>query len=223
MKGLQQQTDSGVVFLTIKHGSLVEERKQPQDGFEPITVKNPRTETESVKFIKRYKAVEALVTKIEWRDTGDQYDQRYQSWRIHLDADGTPCILEIPFQSRASSRFMKLAENIDYSQPVEFRAWHDAKEDKTAFFVGQNGQSVLQKYTRDNPGECPPPVKRGVMGKWNFDDQTEWLHSLMLNVVIPRVDATNAANGAQQPSDASSGENPEYPYDGAPDDETAPF
>jgi hypothetical protein len=187
MKGLQEKSDDGGIFLVIKHGSVCEESKKEREGFNPITVVNPRTNESSVKYIKRYKGVEAMIKKIEWRDTGDQFDQRYMSWKIYMDANGTPCVLEIPFESRVSTRFMKLAENIDFSKPVEFRAWHDAKQDNTAFYVGQGGVSVPQKYTKENPGDCPPPVQR--FNKWNFDDQVEFLHQRMLNVVIPAVQA----------------------------------
>ena len=49
--------------------------------------------------------------------------------------------LSISLNSQIASRFMKTAENIDWSKPVEFRAWHDKQTDppKTAFFIGQDG------------------------------------------------------------------------------------
>lgn len=207
--GLQEKSGGNKVFLVIKHDTLCQESKVERPGFEPVEVTNPQTEERSTKYIKRYGSVAAFITKIEWRDTGEQFDQRYTSWRIHLDMgdDAPRAVLEIPFQSRHSSRFMKLAENIDFKRPVEFRAWYDAKGKSTAFFVGQwenendeKSASVPQKYTRENPNGCPEPVER-LGGKWNFDDQTEFLHARMMDVVIPAVEAAQAGREFQKPDE----------------------
>lgn len=195
MRGLQEKNGARKTFLVIKHNTICEESKTERAGFVPQEVRNPRTDETSVKYIKPYDSVEALISNIEYRDTHDQYEQRYTSWRIHLDAAGTPCVLEIPFQSRISTRFMKLAENIDFTRPVEFRAWRDTRNDSTAFYVGQRENeddeksvSVPQKYTRANPGDCPEPLER-LGGKWDFSDQMEFLHDRMMTVVIPKLQA----------------------------------
>lgn len=190
MKGFQQKTESTGKFFVVKHNCICEESSKERAGFGPVEVMNPQTKEISIKFIRPYDFLEAMVTKIEWRDTGDKYDQRYMSWKIHLNADGESGTLEIPFNSRIGDRFMKMAENIDFAKPVEFRAWRDA-EDKTAFIIKQDGQSVPQLYTKADPGKCPPPVQT-FGGKWNFDGQSQFLHRQMLEVVIPRVEAANS-------------------------------
>lgn len=194
MKGLQEKTSAGTTFLVIKHHSLCEESKTERPGFEQITVYNPRTITPEkplgdpiTKYIKKYAGVEALICKVEWYDTEEKYDQRYQGWKIHLNAAGVPCVLDLPFNSRAAGRFMRLAENLDFSEPVEFSAWYDAKNDATAFNVKQFGKSVQQKYTKDNPGDCPQPEKN-FQGKLNFDKVNEFLYGRMINVVVPTVE-----------------------------------
>lgn len=207
MKGFQQKSENTGKFFVVKHNSVCQESSKAREGYEPVEVVNPQTRETVIKFIKRYDTLEAMVTRIEWRDTENQYDQRYMSWKIHLKADsfrpGQPSetgVLELPFNSRVGSRFMKLAENIDFTKPVEFRAWRDTKTDSTAFLVAQDGKSVPQKYTRDNPGDCPEPVQK-FGGKWNFDDQMEYLHGQMVNVVIPKVEAINANGGRPQYDD----------------------
>lgn len=190
-KGLQKKADSGVIFLAVKHNSLVRESKGPREGFEEIEVDNPRTKEKVKKYIERFSSVEGAVTKIEWYDTEQKYENRYQGWKIHMDANGTPVVLDLPFSSIPASRFMKLAENIDWSKDVEFRAWKDIKRDATAFWVGQNNESVPQKYTRDDPGDCPAPVQN-ARGKWNYDAQMDWLFERMKEVVVPAVQAANA-------------------------------
>lgn len=199
--GLQEKSGGNKIFLAIKHDCICQESKIEREGFEPVKVTNPQTEEESIKFIKRYGGVVALINKIEWRDTGDKYDQRYTSWRIHLDMGDRGAVLELPFQSRHSSRFMKLAENIDYSKPVELRAWYDAKSKSTAFYVGQwksdddeKSVKVDQKYMMGQMGDCPEAKER-LGGKLDFSDQMEFLHERMMQVVIPKLDALTAMNG----------------------------
>ena len=188
MKGLQERTSGNGIFLSIKHHGIVQESKRERDGFEPINITLRSGET-ITKYIKRYSGVEAMIKKIEWYDR--EYDGRpYKGWKIHLDANGTPCVLDIDFNSRQAGRFMKLAENIDFTQPVEFSAWHDTKNDTTAFNVKQNGVSVHQKYTRENPGDLPPPKER-LGGKLDFGDQEDFLFDRMMNFVIPKVQAVS--------------------------------
>lgn len=191
MKGLQKQTESNVVFLAVKHNSLIRESKGPRAGFEEIEVENPRTREKVKKYIERFSSVEGMVTKIEWYDTEQKYENRYQGWKIFMEAKDVPVVLDLPFASIPASRFMKLAENIDWSKPVEFRAWRDLKRDATAFWVGQDNDTVPQKYTAQNPGDCPPPVQNS-RGKWNYDAQMDFLQKRMNEAVIPAVQKANA-------------------------------
>lgn len=224
MRGYVQKQESTGLRLTVKYGSICEISKQPREGFEEIKVPDVSTGEELTKHIRRYDTVEAMITDIEWRDTGKQYAVRFMSWRIHLrNAQGDPAVLELPFKSNASDRFMKLAENIDYARPVEFRAWKDTKgdKDKTAFYVGQRvneadekSVAVPQKYRRGDMGDCPEGVEE--LGEWNFVAQRKFLHGQMINVIIPKVKATvemNQQNGA--------GGSEEDPF--AEDDGTADF
>lgn len=200
MRGYVQKTTDNALRLTVKYDSICEISKQAREGFEDIKVPDVSTGEELTKHIRRYDSIEALITNIEWRDTKQEYAVRFQSWRIHLrNAENQPAILEIPFKSNASDRFMKLAENIDFSRPVEFRAWRDTKSDKakTAFYVGQRANEndeksakVEQKYRMGQMGDCPEGVEE--LDGWNFAAQRKYLHSQMINVVIPRVQAVNA-------------------------------
>jgi len=208
---------SGETRLAAKYFSLCQVSKTPRDGFEAITVQNPQTEDEVTKYVKRYDKVIGYITKIEWRDTEDKYDQQFLSWNIHLDdGEGMKVVLSLDFDSAPSSRFMNLAENIDFTKPVEFSAWRDnsGKAPKTAFAVKQDGQNVPQKYTKDNPGERPAMVKE--LGKWNSRTQMIWLHGRMMNVVIPAVDAANAKREFTSNGSPTTSENDGWDDEGAP-------
>jgi hypothetical protein len=215
MKGLQEKTNDGI-FLHIKHGTICEESKTPKEKFVPVEVTNPRSGQVSTKYIKPYKLVEAMIKRIEWYER--EYDGTpFMGWKLVLDADGVICTLDLPLQSQTATRFMKLAENLDFSVPVEFSAWKTA-DDKTALSVKQNGVQVPQKYTKDNPGDCPPPVQ-GFGKKWNYDAQTQFLHERMTHVVIPRLVALHGAEREQAESQngtgAQSADTPAHTADGA--------
>lgn len=201
MKGLVESSNDGI-FLVIKHGGIVQESKNARDGFSPMEITTRSGET-IIKHIKRYKKVIALVKHIEWYDR-EYGDTRYMGWKLLLDdQDGTICTLDIPFESRVGTRFMKLAENIEFAELVEFSAWRGPDE-KTAFSVKQNGENVPQKYTRDDPGDCPPPVQ-GFNKKWNFDAQKEFLHERMTNVVLPKVVAVSGLSAPRETTPAENG------------------
>lgn len=216
VKGFQQKTTGEGNFFAIKFGSIVRESKTPQEGFEKITGENRRTHEPYTKYIQRYDTIEALITKIQWYDTEQKFTARYQGFKLHLDANGKKGVLDLAINARTTSRFMKLAENIDYAKPVEFRAWHDSKSDSTALFVGQSGSSVPQRYTAEVPLDMPPPTQSSSTGKWNYEAQMDFLHKRMVEVVIPKVQAVHGAsngnNGHQEqeaePTEAAKTEKP---------------
>jgi hypothetical protein len=200
MKGFQEDTGQSALYLSVKHHGIVEESKREREGFQPISIFVQRTGETITKFIKRYKSVEGFIKKIDYRES--EYEGvKFNSWKIHIvDDQGKLGILDLLLNSNPGTRFMKLAENLDFTKPVEFSAWHDTKDDKTAFVVKQNGHSVSQKYTRENPNGCPEPVQRGRQGKWDFTDQEDFLYDRMVNAVIPAVERAEAQRGVAQES-----------------------
>lgn len=219
MRGyIQKQGPNGLRF-TVKYHSICEVSRKEKDGFEEIKVPDVSTGEEITKYVRRYDTIEAMVTKIEFRDTKQQYETRFMSWLIHLrNAENQPAVLEIPFKTNASDRFMKLAENIDFARPVEFRAWCDTtgKKDKTAFYVGQRvneadekSVAVPQKYRKGNMGNCPEAVEE--LDGWNYSAQLRYLHGQVVNIVIPRVEAINAMKDEVPPEEEGE-ESGEYPF-----------
>ncbi len=216
MSGFREDTGQSALYLSVKHHGIVEESKREREGFQPVNIFVQRTGETITKFIKRYKSIEGFITKIEYRESEFE-GVKFNSWKIHVvDDEGTLGILDLLLNSNPGTRFMKLAENLDFKKTVEFRAWHDQKDDKTAFVVCQNGQSIKQKYTAENPGECPPPEQRGRQGKWDFTAQEDFLYERMVNVVVPAVDAAEAARGMTPTAQPETS-------DEWGDDETAPF
>lgn len=225
MKGFQQDTGQSALYLSVKHHGIVEESKREREGFQPVSIFVQRTGETITKYIRRYKAVEGFIKKIEYRESEFE-GVKFNSWKIHIiDDEGNLGILDLLLNSNPGTRFAKLAENLDFSKPVEFSAWHDTKDDKTAFVVRQNGQSVPQRYTKDSPGDCPPPVPRGRAGKLDFTDQEDFLYDRMVNAVIPAVDAAEAARsmGKTATTEDDWGAPESQPEPGPIDDEDVPF
>lgn len=205
MKGFVQKSQGDGNFFAVKHGSIVRTSKTPQEGFEKIEGENKRTHEKYVTYVQRFDTIEALITKIEWYDTEQKYSARYQGFKLHLLADnGNHGVLDLPIQSRVTGRFMKTAENLDFTKPVEFRAWHDSRSDSTAIFIGQNGESVKQKYTREAPNGLPEPTQ-DFKKNWDYSKQEEFLYKKMIEVVIPKVAAAQPKEQMTETADEGPG------------------
>ena len=94
---------------------------------------------------------------------------------------------------------------------------------------------MRRKYTKENPGKCPPAKFDADEKEWDFSEQRKFLKGQLENVVIPAVTAAQAKrereagrflNGKTDPQ-ASHGtsEPPDWPEPEleAPNDDEIPF
>jgi hypothetical protein len=189
--GLHEHTTSHNNFLSVKHGSLCLESSEPREGYDQVTVNNPSTNEDVVKYIKRYAALDGKIKKLEWYDR-ETNGVRYLGLKIHIRDGAQHFQLDLPFGKRHFDYFTKVMDNIDFANVVEFHAWPDRKDKRqTAFVIKQGDNYVQWKYTKDDMGDCPQP-KQDVMGKWDFHDQRVWLYKRLIEVIIPQVEAMNA-------------------------------
>lgn len=183
----QSSQGGGGNYVKIKHGGLVMESKTPKEGYIPITVRNPSTDTDVTKFILKYPALDGKIVALKWYDKQTDFG-RFMGLMMKLrDEENEIFYVDLPFGKRQYDTFVKVMENIDYSDFVELNAFPD-KEDprKTAFIIKQHGQGVKWKYTKKDMKDCPPP-KAKKMGGWDFTDTNEWLFERLTEVVIPQV------------------------------------
>ncbi len=202
--GLEEYDEGNGIFLKIKHGCICTESKVEREGYKKVEGAL-QDGTPWKKWIRPYKAVSGYVDKMERYDREFE-GRKFRGWSITINDAGNIYFLDIPFTSRVNSRWMKLAESIDYTKPVRFSAWHDRKTDSTAFNVQQDGVSVPQKYTREDPGNMPEPIQR-ASGKWDYGAQEDFLVERLLKFVIPNVEliaANRNAGKATEKSDDSS-------------------
>jgi hypothetical protein len=211
---LEEYGDGNGIFLKIKHGCICQESKTEREGYKKVEG-SLGDGTPWKKWIRPYKAVSGYIDKI------DRYDRefegrKYRGWNIFINDGENQYVLDIPFTSRINSRWMKLAESIDYNKPARFSAWTDRKTDSTALNVQQDGVSVPQKYTREDPGEMPEPVQRSS-GKWDYGEQEDFLVDRVVRFVIPNVQiiAANRNGAKQEETAASSTTGAQDPYEGA--------
>ena len=228
-------------FLVIKHNAICFESKEPVDGWEPVEYLNPRTQETGIKYVKKFKAVEGYVDKVEWYRREDaKTGVVFAGWKVHLSDGEEQYILDIPFGIPAYGYFVKAAENIDWTQKVSFSAWKNKEDGKTAFAARQGDQTIKQKYSAAHPGDCPAPIeKRTPTGtKWDYSDQEIWLKDRMEKVVLPAIDKAAQSRAAYQaqaptqksappPAAKSSGKaadtEPEWPDPNYDDDMGIPF
>lgn len=184
--GLEDYGEGNGVFLKIKHGHICQESKTEKEGWKKVEgVLQDGTPWR--KWIRPYKAVSGFVDKIERYDRESE-GRKYRGWDITLNDNGEIYRLDIPFGGvRVNSRWMKVAESIDYHKPVRFSAWTDKKTDSTALNIQQDGVTVPQKYTREEPGDMPEPIQRSS-GKWDYGAQEDFLVDRIVRFVIPNVE-----------------------------------
>lgn len=186
--GLKENSNNGGGnILVVQRGALCLKSDTPIDGYEKVEGEtsdgNPY-----VKYVKKFGALDGMVTGINWYDTEDQYDTRFQGIKITIEDDTEHFLLDLPYASKAYDAFTRFADNIDFTKTVEFVAYPDReRKDSTVFNAKQDGQIIRQKYTKSNLGDCPPAVENKRTGKWNFDAQREWLLDNLLENIVPKI------------------------------------
>jgi hypothetical protein len=105
-------------------------------------------------------------------------------------------------------RFMRTAENMDFSLPLEIKVFKDKEDEKTAIAFYQLDEKVPQKYTKENPGDCPSPTVKTVAKKkkWNWDEVMDFFYTQMTETVIPEIDRCYQERTGQEASSPSSAE-----------------
>lgn len=189
---LHERTETNTIYLEVKYHSICRTSKTPQPGFLEMTGTNPRTKQPFTKYYKPYDGVDGFVRKVEWYDRTDDQNNRYIGYKIHIDSDGQPVVLDLSYKTRAFDVFLRVAPNIDWTKRVHFSAWHDRKDDATAFLIRQpdrTGSPVKRAFTKDNPGGMPPGEFDDLTQKWNFTNQLRWLKKNFDANVLPLVAA----------------------------------
>lgn len=199
-----QSSGHGAVIIQAKHYSLWRGIKTPVPGCEAVEVNNPSTGERVTKYGYKYNNLTAFAVKLEWYDTGTKHETQYIGFKLHMvDVSGEKFILDMPLEGPVLRKFMRIAPNLDFSKEISltvFKGKGEGPVAPTAIWFQQEGQTVMQAYTKDNPGGLPA-AKQNRTGKWNFDDQNDWLIDKMNTETAPAV--IEAANARGYNPDAS--------------------
>ena len=185
--GLIELNQQNLTFLTIFNGYIsIRLKKDPGDpAFEKTITVNPETKDEVTSYVKKLKGVRGTITKIERYDRTINTGKVFGGYNVVIDGK---YVLQFPDNSIPLNRFMKMARNIDFTQPVELAAWQ-SEDKKTAFTIKQNGENVPQIPKEDMPA---PVELRG--GKWSYQEQEQFLIALLEDQIIPNVNSLNLSN-----------------------------
>ncbi len=178
--GLAKQSESNVVFLEVKYYSLWRALKKQVDGCDIETPTNPRTGEKVTKYGYKYRSVTGRATKLIWYDTGDKHAQRYFGFKLTMVDQGDTFVVDMPWNSQILRRFMRLARNIDWSQPFTLTIFKGKKKEKagsedTGIWFEQGGETVKAYYTREEPHGMPIATQDSVTHDWDFKPQQKWL------------------------------------------------
>lgn len=205
-------------YLKLKHGYLCQESKTEKEGWKKVEGEFDGTPYK--KWIRPYKAVNGYIDKIE-RYEREFSGRKIRGWNITINDGDGHYILDIPFASvKVNSRWMKLAESIDYNKPVRISGWLDKKTDSMAINIQQDGVTVPQKYTREDPNGMPEPTQR-ASGKWDYGPQEDFLVDRIIRFVIPNVETIAAKrNGVDKPTEPSETSEPTESASGLEEDDS---
>lgn len=208
--GANERTPQGNIY-SLKHGCICQTSKQPAKGFDEYHYKD-KDGAEKVTWIKRYGNLTGFITKLEWYST-EWEGRKLSGFRVHMaDTEGWRGQFSINLGSRVFSHFCKIAPNIDFHQEVAVSAWNNA-ENQLTLGIKQNGENLKWYWHKDDPGDLPPP-KKLRSGKWDFNDQEEFLIQYLCDEIIPAIESANQHRG---PLSEAAGDEPEY--DDTPDEE----
>lgn len=218
----EQNSNTGTRYLEIKDFSICEKSRQEREGWEYLETESSDG-TKYDNWIKRYKSVDGLITGIEYTTrTLPGTTTNLSSWKILLKDGAERYSFNIPSTSQAASRFVKLAENLDPTQPVEISAWKDNSDakPKLAFMVKQNGVNIPQKYKiaevevegrkvsalvdYSNPDpENAPKIKVRRNGDKDYSEVEDFLFERMDTVVRPRFSLVEEDTSTSTDDDSS--------------------
>lgn len=180
---------SGGNILHVKRGAICLESSEAKEGYERVEGDVDGNPYE--KWVLKNGSVDGMITGTYWYDTGDEQPTRYQGLKVHIDDGDEQYMLDLPFGKGPYDNFTKFAENIDFEQTVEFVAFPDKdRPTSTVLAAKQDGKIIRQKYTKNNLGDCPPAVENKRTGKWNFDEQRDWLLDNLVTRGIVTMPAT---------------------------------
>lgn len=173
----------------------------------------------------KFPAFEGLLIGISFRDAEFQGKKRRDVVLLFLDETTYKVAFNVS-SGYGKQTLMKLP-NCDISRPIELCPTYEEVDGnkKSGMFVNQGGNSIKQKWTKDDPGQLPQSVAidtpKGVV--WDDRKQCQWLEEFIMAVVAPKcLDNLKKHADTVEHDDAEPGQEPEQ-HEPAKDPNSVPF
>lgn len=196
--GLSNNSGGRQTFVTIIGGKFtirLQDGDQNPEAVERTLEKGPKA-GQTVKELQ-YTHLSGLITG------GEMHKSEYGTdFTLIMEDDGESFKLQIPLESQYFGQVAKRLPNLDPTQPVLFGLGWDKERQRNFLYIKQGDSAVHMKFTKDNPNDMPPPVKKTVKGeeKWDFEAQENFLYEVAIDW-LASLDGISGAQADAEPED----------------------
>lgn len=222
--GLTKRAESNAVYLEIKHYCLWRQLKRQVEGCDAVQVTNPKTGVVLTKYGYRFDTVTGRAMDLVKYDTQKKFSTRFFGFKLHMMDEGDKFVLDMPYNSQALRRFLRLAHNVDWNLPLSVTVFKGKKKERgseeTGIWFRQRGETVKPYYTKDQPHGMPEAIFDNDLQQWDFRAQHRWLVDRLKNETMQ--DIAEAAKRAAPPVEPATDGEDHNQFDDAPSDDEAP-
>jgi hypothetical protein len=181
--GLNQSQSKGV-FLSITNGKLVRQFSSPTDKSVSRVNKMGREVHEEF-----YDSLSGWLTEIKTKES--EYGK---SWVLVLKDEQGSYNLEMKYSSGYATSFLKAIPNATLSEVITLspKLIVDGDKKQSVLFISQNGKGLKHFWTKDNPRDLPPMVKKKVRGVdiWDDTERMDYLENYVKDNILPKIKPT---------------------------------
>lgn len=231
--GLTKRSESSVIYLEIKHYRIWQQLEHEVPGCDVVEANNPKTKQTVQKYGWGYAELTARATKLVKYDTEAKYATRYFGYKLHLidDVDGQQFSLDMPYNSGALRKFLRVAPSIDWSLPFTLQVWKGKTKEgqgaaEAAILFRQAGDTVKWFFTREHANGMPEATQDPDTKEWDYRAQHRWLIEDLKSRTIPAIEKAAAAHSSLMPEPKqpeASDANEERNWSAPLDDDDVPF
>jgi hypothetical protein len=181
--GLNQSQSKGV-FLSITNGKLVRQFASPTEKSVSRVNKMGREVHEEF-----YDSLSGWLTDIKTKES--EYGK---SWVLVLKDEEGSYNLEMKYSSGYATSFLKAIPNATLSEVITLspKLIVDGDKKQSVLFISQNGKGLKHFWTKDNPRDLPPMVKKKVRGVdiWDDTERMDYLENYIKDNILPKIKPT---------------------------------
>ena len=172
------------MFLSITNGKLVRQFASPTEKSVSRVNKMGREVHEEF-----YDSLSGWLTDIKTKES--EYGK---SWVLVLKDEEGSYNLEMKYSSGYATSFLKAIPNATLSEVITLspKLIVDGDKKQSVLFISQNGKGLKHFWTKDNPRDLPPMVKKKVRGVdiWDDTERMDYLENYIKDNILPKIKPT---------------------------------